>query len=72
MVGQCVQVDSNLFCGFQWIELNACGWFYPPLQFHSMCIDQWLKQQATCPVCKFRLGTSQPQAPNASGATYTV
>lgn len=25
-------------------------------QFHANCIDPWLRQQGTCPVCKFRVG----------------
>ncbi|XP_027347599.1 E3 ubiquitin-protein ligase SDIR1-like [Abrus precatorius] len=26
-------------------------------QFHANCIDPWLRQQGTCPVCKFRIGS---------------
>ncbi|KAG0558479.1 hypothetical protein M758_10G029300 [Ceratodon purpureus] len=32
-------------------------------QFHSACIDQWLRQQGTCPVCKFRLN-GPPETPS--------
>lgn len=26
-------------------------------QFHANCIDPWLRQQGTCPVCKLRIGS---------------
>ncbi|KAK4741756.1 hypothetical protein SAY87_025344 [Trapa incisa] len=28
-------------------------------QFHPNCIDPWLRQQGTCPVCKFKMGSWQ-------------
>ncbi|KAK7312460.1 hypothetical protein VNO77_36335 [Canavalia gladiata] len=31
-------------------------------QFHANCIDPWLRQQGTCPVCKFRIGSGNRES----------
>lgn len=36
-------------------------------QFHANCIDPWLRQQGTCPVCKLRVG-SEMQDSNLDNA----
>lgn len=28
-------------------------------QFHADCIDPWLREQGTCPICKFRMGSGR-------------
>ncbi|KAF7805436.1 E3 ubiquitin-protein ligase SDIR1-like [Senna tora] len=35
-------------------------------QFHTNCIDPWLRQQGTCPVCKLRIGSGW--RPNRAGS----
>ncbi|KAL2945610.1 E3 ubiquitin-protein ligase SDIR1 [Bienertia sinuspersici] len=29
-------------------------------QYHANCIDPWLRQQGTCPVCKYKIGAGWP------------
>ena len=38
----------------------ACSHF-----FHVMCVDKWLKINATCPLCKNEVGTSNGGSPSA-------
>ncbi|XP_052197951.1 E3 ubiquitin-protein ligase SDIR1-like [Diospyros lotus] len=33
-------------------------------QFHTNCIDPWLRQQGTCPVCKLAVGSGWPENRN--------
>ncbi|TYH51744.1 hypothetical protein ES332_D10G299400v1 [Gossypium tomentosum] len=66
--------DDELTCSVCLEQVNAGDLIrsLPCLhQFHANCIDPWLRQQGTCPVCKFRAG-SVWQEPGGIDASYMV
>ena len=52
---------------------NGCFCFYSLCyQFHASCIDQWLRQQATCPICKYRLGMNWREESDSNTGAFMV
>ncbi|CAK9133605.1 unnamed protein product [Ilex paraguariensis] len=52
--------DDDLTCSVCLEQVNVAELIrsLPCLhQFHANCIDPWLRQQGTCPVCKFKAGS---------------
>ncbi|KAL2955591.1 hypothetical protein AAZX31_18G036800 [Glycine max] len=59
-VGSMKASDDDLTCSVCLEQVNVGDVLrsLPCLhQFHANCIDPWLRQQGTCPVCKFRAGS---------------
>ncbi|GMY08481.1 E3 ubiquitin-protein ligase SDIR1-like [Fagus crenata] len=75
-VGSTKASDDELTCSVCLEQVNV-GELIRSLpclhQFHTNCIDPWLQQQGTCPVCKFRAGSGwQENGQGDTDASYMV
>lgn len=50
----CVICHNNIERDSIYRQLNPCGHM-----FHVPCIDQWLQNNSTCPVCRIQIGNSE-------------
>lgn len=75
VVGNTKASDDELICTVCLEQVNV-GELIRTLpclhQFHSNCIDPWLRQQGTCPVCKLRAGSGWDENGIASDASHMV
>ncbi|KAF3946503.1 hypothetical protein ACB098_06G156400 [Castanea mollissima] len=75
-VGSTKASDDELTCSVCLEQVNV-GELIRSLpclhQFHANCIDPWLRQQGTCPVCKYRAGSGwQENGQGDMDASYMV
>ncbi|KAF2296087.1 hypothetical protein GH714_036071 [Hevea brasiliensis] len=74
-VGSMKASDDDLTCSVCLEQVNV-GELIRTLpclhQFHANCIDPWLRQQGTCPVCKFRAGSGWREGQGGTDASYMV
>ncbi|KAB2596152.1 E3 ubiquitin-protein ligase SDIR1-like [Pyrus ussuriensis x Pyrus communis] len=75
-VGSTKAVEDELTCSvcLEQVTVGELIRSLPCLhQFHASCIDPWLRQQGTCPVCKFRAGSGWHENGEAgTDASYMV
>lgn len=73
--GGAMASDDELTCSvcLEQVDVGELVRSLPCLhQFHANCIDPWLRQQGTCPVCKFRATSGWHQNGEEMDASYMV
>ncbi|KAL5569053.1 hypothetical protein UlMin_025628 [Ulmus minor] len=75
-VGNMKSSDDDLICSvcLEQVNMGELVRSLPCLhQFHASCIDPWLRQQGTCPVCKFKAGSAwQENGQDEMDASFMV